>query len=77
MPTRWNTGHSPVVLDWQLPAVMPGESCEFTDDQIAAGLAGDWSDTDPRPGRDVEKTFKKRRDAATTTNDTPAEPEKE
>jgi hypothetical protein len=76
MPTRWNVGPSPVVLDWNEPAIMPGASYDFTDEQAAAGIAGDWSDKDPRAGRDAEKAFKKRRDAAPAT-DTPAEPEKE
>lgn len=78
MPTRWNVGPSPVVLDWNKPAVLPGESHNFTDKQVKAGLAGEWSDTDPRAGLDAEKAFKKRRDAApASATETPAEPEKE
>ena len=72
MPKLFNTGHSPVVLSWTEPAVLPGESYDFTDEQAAAGIAGDWSDVDPRAGLAAEKAFKKRRDAAPVT-DTPAE----
>lgn len=78
MPKLFNTGHMPVVLSWQEPAVMPGDSYDFTDEQAAAGIAGDWSEHDPRAGLDAEKAFKKRRDSKeSASSDTPAEPEKE
>lgn len=62
MPTRWNVGPSPVVLNWTEPAVMPGDSYDFTDEQIAAGLAGEWSEADPREGLSGEQVFKRARD---------------
>lgn len=83
MPKKlWNVDHQPAVIAWHLPAIMPGEAHEFTDEQIAAGIAGQWSEQDPRAGLEAEKAFKKRRDAPVqdkqeTPNDTPAEPEKE
>jgi hypothetical protein len=76
MPKLYNVGPSPVVLDWSGPAIMPGDSYEFTDEQAAAGIAGDWSEKDPREGLEAEKAFKKRRDAVKSTTE-PAEPEKE
>lgn len=63
MPTRFNTDHQPQVLSWQEPAVMPGDSHEFTDEEIAAGLPSCWSETDPRAGLEGEKRFKAKRDA--------------
>ena len=86
MPKKlWNVDHQPHVIDWSERAVMPGEPYEFSDEQIAAGLAGQWSEEDPRAGLEAEKAFKKRRDAPVqdvkdkqdTPTDTPAEPEKE
>lgn len=62
MPTRWNVGPSPLVLDWNHPAVLPGDSHDFTDEQIDAGIAGDWSETDPRAGLSDEQVFKRARD---------------
>ena len=64
MPELFNIGHSPVVLSWSEPAVMPGESHDFTDEQIAVGVAGDWSDTDPREGLSDERAFKLARDSS-------------
>lgn len=63
MPTRFNTDSQPHVVSYDQRAVMPGESHDFTDEEIAAGLAGSWSDVDPRAGLDDEKAFKKARDA--------------
>jgi hypothetical protein len=65
--TLWNTDHQPVVLDWQQPAIMPGEPHEFTDEQIAAGVAGSWGEEDPRSGLEAEKAFKTKRDKAAQT----------
>ena len=76
MPKLFNVGPHPAVIHWHEPAVMPGESYDFTDEQVASGLAGAWSENDPRAGLEAEKAFKKRRDAA-PTDTTPAEPEKE
>ena len=81
MPKLFNVGHQHAVIDQiRGPVIAPGDSHEFTDEQVEAGIAGDWSDTDPRAGLKAEREFKKRRDAKTNaeqTNDTPAEPEKE
>ena len=84
---RWNVDHQHALLDpINHVVVAPGESHEFTDEEIEAGLAGVWSDTDPRAGLKAEREFKQRRDRgvkqepsspATDDNDTPAEPEKE
>ena len=76
----FNTDSQPVVISWSEKAVLPGESYDFTDEQIAAGIAGSWSEDDPRAGLPAEKEFKSRRDSkATAKADTtqPAEPEKE
>lgn len=62
MKTLYNVGHQPVVVDHGCPAVQPGESHKFTDEQIAAGIAGDWSPDDPRKGLEEERQFKQRRD---------------
>ena len=65
MPTRFNTDHQAAVLDWiEHVVVQPGESHEFTDEEIAAGLAGSWSETDPRAGLSEEQEFKRLRDAS-------------
>jgi hypothetical protein len=72
MPHKlFNVDHQPVVVNHDKPAVMPGEAHVFTDEQFAAGVAGAWSENDPRAGLKAEKQFKKRRDAAVTTD--PAE----
>lgn len=72
MPTRWNVDHQHALIDpLNYITVAPGEPHEFTDEQIAAGIAGQWSEEDPRAGLDAEKAFKKRRDAK------PSAPEQE
>jgi hypothetical protein len=58
----YNTDHQPAVVDHAQPAVQSGESHEFTDEQIHAGLAGSWSEEDPRKGLEQEQRFKSRRD---------------
>lgn len=63
----WNLDHQPVVVSWQEPAIMPGESHEFTDEQVAAGLTGLWGDEDPRAGLKAERAFKQRRDQKAKT----------
>jgi hypothetical protein len=71
---RWNVDHQPHVIRYDQRAVMPGESYEFTTEQIKAGLAGQWSEEDPRAGLDAEKKFKQKRDEKVApTIDTPAE----
>lgn len=62
MPKLFNVGPDPVVIDWSERAVMPGEPYDFTDEQIAAGLAGQWSETNPREGLSDEGAFKLARD---------------
>ena len=78
----WNVDHQPVVIDHDHPAVQPGESHDFTDEQLAGGLAGLWSETDPRAGLDAEVVWKARRDAAifvpadaAAAADSPGEPQ--
>lgn len=41
---RWNADHQPAVVNHDEPAVMPGESYDFTQEQLDAGLAGVWSE---------------------------------
>ena len=79
MPKLFNLDHQPVVIHHGERAVMPGEPYEFTDEQIEAGLAGQWSEEDPRAGLKAERAFKQKRDRAVQPIDTEpaAEPEKE
>jgi hypothetical protein len=44
----YNADHQPVVVDHALPAVQPGESHDFTDEQLKDGIAGVWSAESPR-----------------------------
>ena len=74
MPLRWNADHQPLVVDNNRPAVMPGESHDFTDEQIAAGLGGLWIKKNPRAG--AKKALARGRKAVKETTE-PAEPEKE
>lgn len=62
MPILYNVDHQAQILGAGV-AVQPGEGHEFAVDQIARGVAGLWSETDPRRGLDDEKAFKARRDA--------------
>lgn len=64
MPKLFNVGPDPVVIDWSEPAVMPGTAYEFTDEHVAAGLAGQWSEVDPREGLTDERAFKLARDSS-------------
>ena len=61
--TLWNVDHMAVIVHFNEPGVHPGESREFSDEEIEAGFTGAWSDVDPRSGLPEEKAFKKRRDA--------------
>lgn len=63
MPRFFNTDHSPVIVVHGERAVMPGESHNFTEEQVAAGLTGSWSKDNPRAGLAAERAFKRRRDA--------------
>lgn len=47
MPRLFNIDHSPACVE-NGPAVLPGETYDFTDEQVAAGIAGLWSENDPR-----------------------------
>jgi hypothetical protein len=42
MPKFTNGDHQPVVVNHDLPAVQPGESYDFTNEQVDAGLTGVW-----------------------------------
>lgn len=48
MKTLYNVDHLPVVVVNNAPAIRPGESYDFTDEQVEAGITGRWSETDPR-----------------------------
>ena len=50
MPRLFNHDHQAHVVDPDLPAIQPGESHEFTDEQVNAGLTGIWKQTVPRKG---------------------------
>lgn len=61
----FNTDHQAAVLSWiEHVVVQPGESHEFTDEEIAAGLAGSWSEEDPCAGLSEEQEFKRLRDSS-------------
>lgn len=89
MPRLYNTDHQTAVLSWvEGIVVQPGEPHDFTDEELAVGLAGSWSEQDPRAGLKAEQQFKKRRDRKASqppSNEPdaegeptdPAEPEKE
>lgn len=61
MRKLYNVDHQTAVIDQDQPGVQPGESYNFTDEQIEAGLTGSWSETDPKAGAGEEKKFKGRR----------------
>lgn len=71
MPRLYNVDHQPHLINpvGDERAVLPGEPYEFSDEQIAAGLAGHWSETDPREGLDDERAFKLARDTSRTDLD--------
>jgi hypothetical protein len=48
MPRLYSLDPFPVVPNIHAPAVLPGEPYDFTDEQVAAGIAGPWSEHDPR-----------------------------
>ena len=62
MPRLYNLHHDYVVINHGEPGVPPGGPYDFTDEQVAAGLAGSWSETDPREGLADEQVFKLARD---------------
>lgn len=69
MPTLFNVDHQHAILGPDGPVVAPGESHDFTDVELEAGVAGVWSETDPRAGLVEEKAFKKRRDSVAATDE--------
>lgn len=70
MPRLFNIDHSPVSVE-NGPAVMPGETYDFTDEQVAVGIAGLWSENDPRRGIRQKLAVKR----ATDNQTEPAQPE--
>jgi hypothetical protein len=71
MPTRWNLDHQYQILDGGI-VVAPGDPHDFTDEQLADGIAGEWADEDPRRGLPEEHEFKQRRNRS-KTGDTPTD----
>jgi hypothetical protein len=63
MPRLYSLDPFPVVPNIHRPAVFPGEGYDFTDEQVAAGITGQWSETDPRAGLEAERAFKALRKA--------------
>ena len=71
MPTLFNRDHQTAILGPET-AVQPGEPHDFTDEQVAAGIAGLWSEEDPRAGLEAEVAFKSKRDRKTPPEQDPA-----
>lgn len=44
----YNRDHQAAIVEQDEPGVRPGESYDFTDEQIAAGISGVWSKGEPR-----------------------------
>ncbi len=61
MPIRFNTDHQTQIIAGV--GILPGDPYDFTNEEIAAGIAGQWATTDPRQGLPAERVFKARRDA--------------
>lgn len=79
MPRLYNLEPYPVVPNMHALAVLPGESYDFTDEQVTAGITGQWSENDPRgpaPQVKVETTAPATPTAPGPTIE-PAPPEKE
>lgn len=78
-PTRYNNTPDPRVLDWDKPAVFPGEAVEVTDEQAAGLDPNDWPSTPPKNasnqsgGSFDEKPPRDKKDAPKT--DAPSENE--
>lgn len=47
MPLYYNISGAPAVLDWDDPAILPGEAVEVTDAQAAGLSPSVWSATPP------------------------------
>lgn len=63
MPLRYNVDHQVAIVNHGEDVVNPGESFDFTDEQIEAGLGGSWSELNPRRGLEDERAFKAKRDS--------------
>jgi hypothetical protein len=61
MPRLYSLDPFPVVPNIHRPAVFPGMGYDFTDEQVKAGITGQWSEKDPRAGLPQERAFKARR----------------
>lgn len=78
MPTRFNISPNNVVpvLRHDIPAIKPGESFDFTDEE-AETLGSEWVEDNPRRGLAAEREFKAKRDkkpaAAESETTEPAE----
>lgn len=62
MPRLFNVDHGPVIINHGTTAVLPGEPYDFTDDEVKAGISGQWS-SNPREGKGAETAWKALRDA--------------
>ena len=77
MPRLYNVDHQPLVVHPAVSAIQPGESFDFSDEQIAAGIGGLWSTTPGGPdAAEVKKAATKGRQAVKQATE-PAQPEKE
>ena len=65
--TLYNIEAGGQILDPNERAVMPGESHEFSDEEIEHGIPAGWSETDPRAGLPAEQAWKATRDAPIDT----------
>ena len=74
MPRMWNIGHQPLVVGANAPAVEPGESFNFSDEQAAALNPAIWLDHNPYGPRIRRSEYRNR--AAKTTDPAPT-PEKQ
>lgn len=54
----WNVDHQPAVIDHDKPAINPGDSHNFSPEQVEGGLGGLWSNEDPRGGLKIERDYK-------------------
>jgi hypothetical protein len=73
MPRLFNADHQAQMVDPDQPAVQPGESHEFTDEQVQAGLTGIWKEGPPRKGLPAQIAKERRaEEAAANTSPDPA-----
>ena len=56
MPRLLNWEPYPVVPNIHRPAVPPGGTYDFTDEQVAAGITGRWSTEDPSACRGLQSS---------------------